>query len=546
MGEMALTTTSVDVLVIGGGATGAAALYDLARRGVRALLVDQLDFTTGTSGRYHGLLHSGGRYAGHDLETAKECIVENQILRRIAPFAVEDTGGLFVATPADPADFPARWLDGCARAGIPAEALTPAQARAEEPALTPEITAVYHVPDASVDSFDLIHGLVEAARAYGADAWIYQRVTALLREGDAVTSATLEDTRTGERRTVHAACVINATGPWAGVVAGLAGLDVKILFSRGAMIAMNTRWVNTIVNRLRPADDGDILVPVGTVCVLGTTSVTTDRPDDYRIEPWEVTKILTEADVVVPGIRYGRALRAWAGVRPLYEPPEVTRGEVEGRAVKRTFSVIDHAERDGVRGLVTVTGGKLTTCRLMAEKAVDAACAQLGVKAPCSTADEVLPIPAAASRRYHRLDHRLRKLEHGELPGALICECELVTRPQLEAAIAAYGEQPVALDDLRRDLRLGMGPCQAGFCGVRAAGILQGAHKLSAEQAVQALGTFVDERFRGVRPLLWGHQLRQLYLDELIYRRILGLDALLEGVAAKPAVAGAAEGVSRD
>ena len=236
-----MTTISVDVLVIGGGATGAAALYDLARRGVRALLVDQLDFITGTSGRYHGLLHSGGRYAGRDLETAHECIVENRLLRRIAPFAIEDTGGLFVATPADPADYPARWLDGCAKAGIPTEPLTAAQARAEEPALTSAITAVYRVPDGSVDSFDMIHGFVEAARDLGSDAWIYQQVTALLREGDAVVGATLQDTRSGEERTVRAACVLNATGPWAGVVAQLAGLDVSVKFDRGAMVAMNTR-----------------------------------------------------------------------------------------------------------------------------------------------------------------------------------------------------------------------------------------------------------------------------------------------------------------
>ncbi|MBP8973942.1 MAG: anaerobic glycerol-3-phosphate dehydrogenase subunit A [Anaerolineae bacterium] len=521
-----MTTTSVDVLVIGGGATGAAALYDLARRGLRALLVDQLDFTTGTSGRYHGLLHSGGRYAGRDLETAGECIVENQVLRRIVPFAVEDTGGLFVATPADPADFPARWLDGCAKAGIPTEPLSVAQARAEEPALTPAITAAYRVPDGSVDSFDMIHGFVEAARALGSDAWIYQGVTGLLREGDAVVGATLQDTRSGEERTVRAACVLNATGPWAGIVARLAGLDVSVKFDRGAMIAMNTRWVNTVVNRLRPASDGDILVPVGTVCVLGTTSVRTDAPDDYRVEAWEVSKILTEADVVVPGIRHGRALRAWAGVRPLYEPPQAGHDQAQGREVARTFSVLDHAALDGVRGLVTVTGGKLTTCRLMAEKAVDAVCAQLGVSAPCTTADEALPIPTATAGRYHRLDHRLHKLEHGEMPGELICECELVTRPQLEAAIAAYGDQPVALDDLRRDLRLGMGPCQAGFCSVRAAGILQAIKGQTSAEATAALGAFVDERFRGVRPLLWGHQLRQLYLDELIYRRTLGLDRL--------------------
>lgn len=528
-----MTQASYDVIVIGGGATGAAALYDLARRGVRALLVEQLDLSTGTSGRYHGLLHSGGRYAGRDLETARECIEENRVLRHIAPFAIEDTGGLFVATPEDPSDFPARWLKGCAEVGIPAEPLTPAEARALEPALTPHITEVYRVPDGSCDSFDLVHAFVEAARALGSDALIYQEVIELLRDGDAVTGARLRDTRTGAERTVAAACVLNAAGPWAGEVARLAGLDVGIKFDRGAMIAMNTRWVNTIVNRLRPADDGDILVPVGTVCVLGTTSVHTEHPDDYRIEAWEVEKIMAEADVVVPGIQHGRALRAWAGVRPLYEPPGA-HDDAEGRAVLRTFSVIDHAERDGLRGLVTVVGGKLTTCRLMAEQAVDVVCAQLGVAAPCTTAEEELP-GAHAHRRYHQLDGRLRKLEHGELPGELVCECEMVTRPQLEAAMAAYGDQPVALDDLRRDLRLGMGPCQAGFCSYRAAGILQQVKGHTSSEATSALHDFVSERYRGVRPLLWGHQLRQMYLDELIYRRTLGLDRLAPAADEKEA-----------
>ncbi len=530
-----MTTSSVDVLVIGGGATGAAAVYDLARRGLRALLVEQGDLCTGTSGRYHGLLHSGGRYAVRDPETARECILENQILRRIVPFAVEDTGGLFVAVPGDPVDFPDQWVKGCAEAGIPIEQITPQQARAQEPALSPEIAAAYRLPDGSCDGFDMIHGFVAAARALGSDTLIYHRVTSLIRDGDAVVGAHLEDVRTGEKRTIHAACVLNAAGPWSGVVAGLAGLNVPVKFDRGAMIAMNTRWVNTVVNRLRPATDGDILVPVGTVCVLGTTSVITEQPDDTRIEAWEVSKILREADAVVPGIRQGRALRCWAGVRPLYEPTEAN--HAAGRDVKRTFSVLDHVERDGVRGLVTVVGGKLTTCRLMAEKAVDVVCQQLEVNKPCTTSEEVLPVGAELALpraplpsrplHYHRLDHRLHRLEHGELSGELICECEMVTRPQVEQTITTYGDQPVALDDLRRDLRLGMGPCQAGFCGYRAAGLLQQVKGQSSAEVARALADFVDERYRGVRPLLWGHQLRQFYLDELIYRRTLGLDQLL-------------------
>jgi glycerol-3-phosphate dehydrogenase len=527
-----LSTTTVEVLVIGGGATGAAALYDLARRGVRALLVEQHDLSTGTSGRYHGLLHSGGRYVVSDPATAKECIDENRVLRRIAPFAIEDTGGLFVATPDDPADFVPKWVAGCAHAGIPIERLTAEQVRAAEPALTPRITAAYRIPDASCDSFDLIHAFVEAARHLGSDAWTYQRVTRLLVEGGAVVGAELEDTRTGAQRTVHAACVLNAAGPWAGVVAHQAGLDVQIKLNRGTMVAMNTRYFHTIVNRLRPPSDGDIFVPVGTVCVLGTTSIDTEDPADIHIELWEVSKMLAEAEPVIPGIREGRALRAWAGVRPLYVPPE-DRGQeaANDHEVSRQFAVIDHAKRDNLRGLITVVGGKLTTCRLMAEHAVDVVLQQLGKTIPCTTADE--PLPVEEPRRYHELPHRLHKLEHGERGGQLICECEIVSRPQLEAAIEAYGDQPVALDDLRRDLRLGMGPCQAGFCGYRAAGILQQQRGDPDGIGTRALADFVEERFRGVYPLLWGHQLRQFYLDELIYRRVLGLDALIQPLNAE-------------
>lgn len=523
-----METTSVEVLVIGGGATGAAALYDLARRGVKALLVEQNDLTTGTSGRYHGLLHSGCRYVVSDFDTAVECIAENRILRRIAPFSIEDTGGMFIATSQDPADFPARWLNACAKAGIAVEPLSPDQARAAEPALTRDIAAAYRVPDASCDSFDLNHGFITAARTFGADAWIYQRVTGFLRDGDAVVGAELVDTRTGAQRRVHAACVLNATGPWAGAVAKLLGLDVALRLDRGSMVAMNIRWVNTVVSRLRPPSDGDILVPVGTVCVLGTTSIRTEDPADKRVEAWEVSKLLQEADQVVPGIRRGRALRAWAGVRPLYEPPAALAQRESGHDVSRRFAVIDHTERDGLRGFVTVVGGKLTTCRLMAEQAVDVVCRQLGVSARGTTADEPLPVPESSPRHYHQLSARVERQEHGELPGALICECEVVTRSQLEAHIASYGDQPVALDDMRRDLRLGMGPCQAGFCGYRAAAILQAARQSPPQEATRALADFVSERFRGVRPLLYGHQLRQFALDELIYRRTLGLDALLD------------------
>ena len=110
-----------DVLVVGGGATGAGVAWDAALRGFDVVLVDRADLAEGTSGRFHGLLHSGGRYVVKDPMTAEECVAENAILRRVLPDCIEDTGGLFVTTPGDDPAYADRFLEGCRAVGLPAE-----------------------------------------------------------------------------------------------------------------------------------------------------------------------------------------------------------------------------------------------------------------------------------------------------------------------------------------------------------------------------------------------------------------------------------------
>jgi len=262
-------------------------------------------------------------------------------------------------------------------------------------------------------------------------------------------------------------------------------------------------------------------------------------PSDISVQAWEVQRMLDEGEKMVPGFGQVRALRAWAGVRPLYEEGTAT----EGREAKRTFSVLDHAQRDGVRGLVTVVGGKFTTYRLMAEQTADLVCAHLGVTRPCSTKDYLLPdvrVPLTGSRP-HWLGYRLEQLESSSERDSLVCECELVTRSDVDQAARQHPDMtaPWVLDDLRRDLRLGMGPCQGGFCAYRAAAILQEIAGLDAVQATDALASFAQERWKGQRPLLWGQSLRQALLDEHIYRDILGLDRLPSTAAGPDQTAGA-------
>src|SRR5438477_10778844 len=92
---------STDVLVIGGGSTGAGVVRDAAMRGLSTVLVERGDLATGTTGRFHGLLHSGGRYVVKDPMAGRECYAENVVLRRIAASCIEDTGGLVGTSPID-------------------------------------------------------------------------------------------------------------------------------------------------------------------------------------------------------------------------------------------------------------------------------------------------------------------------------------------------------------------------------------------------------------------------------------------------------------
>ncbi|MGD2177498.1 MAG: FAD-dependent oxidoreductase [Anaerolineae bacterium] len=381
------------VVVIGGGITGCGVLRDVAMRGLDAVLFERGNLSEGTTGNFHGLLHSGGRYAVKDQPAARECIQENRILRHIAPQAIEDTGGFFVVLDDEDEEFLPRFLNGCEACGIPTETLSGAEAVKEEPALAPQVRSAVAVPDGSVDSWDLCIGSVNAAKALGSKVFLFTKVTDILRDNDRVVGVRAEDQTTGTTYEVHAEHVINASGPWTDQVARLAGIEVPMVLSEGVMVVLDSRPVQRAINRCRFPGDGDIIVPVGTTIVLGTTSVTIEDPDDFSYQQWEVDKVLMEGMEMVPMIEEMGIQRSYGGVRPLYEPPEDLTGEEEGREVSRAHFVLDHEELDGVGGFITITGGKVTTFRLMAEDTVDLLAEKMGINEPCGTAE--VPLPTA-------------------------------------------------------------------------------------------------------------------------------------------------------
>src|SRR5512135_678272 len=177
------------VLVIGGGSTGAGLAHDFALRGFRTTLVERGELTSGTAGRHHGLLHSGGRYAVKDQESAVECIEENIILRRIAPGSFEENDGLFVAITDEDVAYKDKFIKGCAECGIPTRVLAAQEVIAREPHVNPKVKLAVQVPDATLDCWRLPMRFFATAKRNGADIRPYTEVVSILRSGNAVTGA---------------------------------------------------------------------------------------------------------------------------------------------------------------------------------------------------------------------------------------------------------------------------------------------------------------------------------------------------------------------
>ncbi|MGM0592246.1 MAG: anaerobic glycerol-3-phosphate dehydrogenase subunit GlpA [Halobacteriota archaeon] len=536
-------SSRTEVVVIGGGSTGTGTARDLAMRGLDVTLVERGNLTNGTTGRMHGLLHSGGRYAVADPASARECIEENRTLRDIAAHCVEATGGLFVQRPEDPDDYFRAKLEGCRDCGIPAEELTGAEARALEPHLAPDIERAIRVPDAAVDPFRLCVANAVSAERHGARIETHAEVTDLLVEDGQVTGVEVTHhtgpgkrtaNRTGRTEVIRADHVVNATGAWAGRVGSLAGVDVAVRPSKGVMTVTNVRQVDTVVNRCRPKGDADIVVPHETACILGTTDEEVDDPDDYVEDRSEVDLLIDELSKLVPLLAEARTLRSFWGVRPLYEPPGT--GTAESTDITRDFFLLDHAKRDGLSGMSTIVGGKLTTYRLMAERIADHVCETFGVRADCETADRALPgsedveviheymeafglRSPIARRSVQRLGSRATDVLGGDAPNPVVCDCEAVTRAEIRDAVSQSGPD---LDAVRIRTRSSMGNCQGAFCCHRMAAELHPEYDESTTRG--ALDDLYAERWKGERHALWGEQLSQAMLKYALHATTMNRD----------------------
>jgi len=520
-----MSTLETEVLIIGGGVTGAGIMRDLSLRGIHCILIEKRDLCAGASGGNHGLLHSGSRYVSNDLQSAIECRIEGQILKSIAPHCIEETGGLFVSVAGDDEEFGHHFPRYCQRADIDCIEIPISEAHDMEPNLSKNLVKAYHVPDATIDPFHLaLENVAHADMNNGSRYLPHCEILEFTQANGSLTQALCRDGRSGKNFVVRASQFVNAGGGWAMNIASMAGCDeVHLLWSKGTLLVSHDRLTDRVINRLRPPADGDILVPGGTVSILGTTSLRSESIEKVLPTVEEVNTNVREGMAMIPALATTRFIRAFSRVRPLVQLAE----QGSDRDVARSFSLFDHTK--SLDNFCTITGGKLTTYRMMAEKTADLVAARLGNTAPCTT--HTVSLPGAEACKWTEPGASPRYWYSANSPDDMIlCECEMVPQSAITEVLASSpgAEEDMSLESIALRTRAGKGPCQGSFCGIRIASHLYDQKYYNDIKGLRHMQNFFNERFKGMRTVIWGQQMAQMELAEALHCGLLGLDNLKE------------------
>ena len=400
----ALDGGAVDVLVVGGGVTGAGVALDAVTRGLSTALVEGRDFASGTSSRSSKLFHGGLRYLEQmDFQLVREALRERDLmLTRLAPHLVKPVSFLYPLTHHGwervyvGAGLTLYGVMGGSRALPRPKHLSRTGARALAPALRRDaLTGGIRYFDAQCDDARHTLTVVRTAAAYGALVRSSTEVVGFIREGGRIVAAELRDTETGERCTVRAGVVVNATGVWTDDVQRLADSrgEFKVRASKGIHIVVPRDRISSETGLiLRTEKSVLFVIPWGEHWIVGTTD------NDWHYAKAHPAASRTDIDYVLDHVN--RVLSVpltredisgvYAGLRPL----------LSGEQEETSQLSREHALSRSPRGMVSVAGGKYTTYRVMARDAVDAAVRDLGRHTPRCVTDR---IPLIGADGYYAL-----------------------------------------------------------------------------------------------------------------------------------------------
>lgn len=540
-----------DVAVIGGGVNGTGVARDCAMRGMRVLLLEKNDFSSGTSSASSGMIHGGLRYLGFDRNTTRITSEDSGYIQRIAPhliFRIPWLNPVFKGEPygMELWEIVMKAYDSFRdlKGGKEHTRLTREQALALEPGLNPKLLGAVTWDEWGIDVPRLCFANALAARELGGFILNHAEVLDFRRDGQgAVTGVRVRHGLSGEVFDIEAKITVNCAGPWVPRVARMAGVEVRLRLGKGVHVVYDRRISNVSVTARAIDGRGVFLAPHENVSWIGTTD------DDYYGELDNLSATQDEVEYLVEGmsrvfprIREYKRSRVMVGLRPtLY-----AWGKYEDD-LSRRYEVIDHEERDNVAGFVTLAGGKLAAYRLMAEDTTDLVAAKLAVSAACRTHIEPLPgarghadtpriaekarislftAARAAYRHGDRTEEVLSSIADNPRWSRSVCGCEQVT--EAEVRYCVQRELAGTLSDLWYRTRLGMGPCHGMACAPRAAQILVDEQMLEPPEGHEEVARFLEFRWRDKYPVADGLEMAQEELARGIFIGAYGYDAFRE------------------
>lgn len=415
----AMGSTTLDVLVIGGGVVGTGSALDAATRGLSVGLVEARDFASGTSSRSSKLMHGGLRYLEMlDFRLVAEALKERGLnLQHLAPHLVREVGFLYplqhrgwerLYAGSGVALYDAMSKASGYGSGVPLHRhKTRRGARKLMPALRKDaLVGAIHYYDAQVDDARHTMFLARTAAAYGAHVASRTRVVDLLREGDRVVGARVRDLESGRELDIAARQVINATGVWTDETQSFAG-------QRGQFHVRASKGIHLVVPRDRIRGEAGLIlrtetsvlfvIPWGRHWIIGTTDTDWDLSKDHpAASRRDIDYLLDHVNAVLEQpLTHDDVEGVYAGLRPL----------LAGESDATSKLSREHAIGTGAKGLVVVAGGKYTTYRVMAEDAVDAAVHGLSAQLdrsvpPCCTED----VPLLGADGYEALRNQRHQL----------------------------------------------------------------------------------------------------------------------------------------
>jgi glycerol-3-phosphate dehydrogenase len=551
--EPAEARPDVDVVVIGGGVNGTGVARDCALRGMSVALFERNDVAFGASGNSSGMIHGGPRYLSYDPDVTYTSCLDSGHIQRIAPhllFRIPFLVPVFqrsmlatkIALTGYDAFFSLYDKYQPLKRGKSHVLLAAEEIRRLEPGLIGEAAGGVTFDEWGIDGVRLCIGSLIDAIEHGATARVHCTVTEVLRgEGGKVCGVRWRERFGGQTGTTTARVVVNATGAWVPITAGLAGIEpraARLRPGKGIHVFLDRRLTNYAI--ATTAIDGRqvFLLPWQNTSVLGTTDDDFYGDLDNVVATGDEVRYLFQAiERVFPSIREARAIGTWGGVRPtLYA------WGVNEDALSREHEIVDHAAH-GADGLYSMTGGKLASYRIFSEEMTDVVAKRLDNHAPRRT--HVSPLPGgdeqvdpmrlvedggmeavtATRLEYRHGGRSLRVLERmlkNPREAAVICPCEPVTEAEIRYVVE--NELAVTVADVSRRTRLGLGSCGGMRCAMRCGHIVADASGRSPREGARMALDFLALAARRRACAIGPDQARQEALALALLRSEVGED----------------------